>query len=400
MYRVLTALLLPLITVVCLMLAAPQAQAQTTIVVTPTPAKFQVSVNAPTTVSVVWRIVRNSPPIPGTSSSSNAQILVGGTPVATIGGPLSRSFPGATFVETAFLSETVTIPQAAVFRAVKSGAPITLSRTFNDTSGTSDTGVATLAPTGPGAEPFSVSRLELRFDDDSRFKVLPKSGRLRAVAELNTTGNGLIIGQWEIAPAATTAGTPVFRPFALVRHPVAGGRRVVITSPPLPTRFEGNNIVRLRLTDPDTFFDEPELQYYVTPESPLPEKQEPRLMLVTAPSPGTPLTLTTRFAWQAVPGATLYKLEIFGAPAGPAGIVAEAETTTPVPLNPAPDTASVQGLRALTGVVVPGTVTEVRLRDYSLAHLPADRRYLWTVKAQDDQGAVIAVSPVREIYKP
>jgi len=123
-------------------------------------------------------------------------------------------------------------------------------------------------------------------------------------------------------------------------------------------------------------------------------------MLVTAPSPGTPLTLTTRFAWQAVPGATLYKLEIFGAPAGPAGIVAEAETTTPVPLNPAPDTASVQGLRALTGVVVPGTVTEVRLRDYSLAHLPADRRYLWTVKAQDDQGAVIAVSPVREIYKP
>ena len=126
----------------------------------------------------------------------------------------------------------------------------------------------------------------------------------------------------------------------------------------------------------------------------------PLLMLVTAPSPGTPLTLTTRFAWQAVPGTYLYKLEIFGAPSGPAEIVANDETVSSVPLDPVPDTGSVQGRQALTGIVAPGAVTEVRLKDYSLAHLPPDRRYLWTVKAIDQNGTLLGVSPPREIYKP
>jgi len=394
-------LLLPLLAVLAVLFAVAPAQAQTTITVTANPSKFQVSATAPTTISVVWQITRVSPPVPGTSSSPNAQIIVGGTPVATVGAPLSRTFPGVSVTEVAFLSETVVIPQGAVFRAVKSGAPIVLARTFNDTAGATDTGTATLAPTGPGSEAFSVSRLELRFDDRSRVKVLPKNARLRAVAELSTTGRGLIEGAWEVAPAVTTAGTPVFQTLALVRQPVAFGGRIVITSPPLPTRFEGTNLVRLRITEPATRFDEPELQYYVTPESPLPDQQAPRLLLTTAPAPGTPLTLTTRFAWQAVPGAQAYKLEVFPAPSGPADAPAgEAVTTTPVPLDPAPDGTAVADLQPLTGMVVPATQTEIRLQDYSLAHLPGDRRYLWTVTALDAAGGQLGASPPREIYKP
>ena len=261
-------------------------------------------------------------------------------------------------------------------------------------------GSASLRPSGPGSEAFSVSRLQLRFDDQSLYKVLPKRGHLRAVAELNTTGNGLIEGAWEIALGSTTVGAPVFRPLALVRQSVAFGGRMVIVSPPLPTNFEGNNLVRLRIDDPSTTFDVPELQYYVTPESPLPEAQEPRLLLVTAPTPGTPLTLTTRFAWQPVPGAQAYKVEIYGTPPRPGEVLAENQVTTPVPLDPVPDSEAIQGLRPLTGIVVPGAVTEVRLRDYSLAHLAGDRRYQWTVKAIGKEGALLGVSPPREIYKP
>lgn len=400
MPRLLAALLLPVVAAIALLLALPQAQAQTSIAVTATPNKFPVSATAPTTINVVWRIVRVSPPVPGTSSSPAAQVFVGGSPVATIGAPLSRSFAGIATTEVAFLSETVTIPQAAVFRAVKSGAPIVLTRTFNDTAGAADTGIATLAPSGPGSEPFSVSRLSLTFEDRTRVKVLPRGSRLRAIAELNTTGQGLVQAVWEVALASTTAGTPVFQTLALVRQPVAFGGRTVITSPPLPTRFEGNNRVRLRITEPNPRFDEPELQYYVTPEGPLPEQQEPRLMLITSPGPGAPLTLTTRFAWQAVPGTQIYKVEVFAAPAGPGGAVSGSEVTTPVPLDPAPDTAAVAGERALTGTVVPGTQTEIRLQDYSLAHLPAGRRYLWTVKAVAADGALLGISPPREIFKP
>lgn len=400
MPRFIAGLLLPLLAALALLFLVAPAEAQTTITVTANPAKFQVSATAPTTVSVVWQITRVSPPVPGTSSSPNAQIIVGGTPVATVGAPLSRTFPGVSFTEVAFLSETVVIPQSAVFRAVKSGAPIVLARTFNDTEGVSDTGAATLAPTGPGSEAFSVSRLDLRFEDQSRVKVLPKNVRLRAIAELSTTGRGLVEAEWQIAPAVTTPGTPVFQTLALVRQPVAFGGRLVITSPPLPTRFEGTNLVRLRITDPRTRFDAPELTYYVTPESPQADQQSPRLLLTTAPAPGTPLTLTTRFAWQAVPGAQVYKLQVFPAPPGPDDAPSGTQVTTPVPLDPAPDTTQLAGLQPLTGAVVPGTQTEIRLQDYSLAHLPGDRRYLWTVTALDAEGARLGVSPPREIYKP
>lgn len=370
--------------------------------------RIPISATAPSTITVTWRIVRDpgsATPNPGTVSSPSGTLLVNGVTVATIRQTLSRSAPGTTpGAETLIIAETFTVPQAATFRAIKAGVPIVYQRTFTDTGvpplPASGTGSVLLSPTGPGSEPFSVSRLELRFDDDSQFKVLPKNRRLRAIARLNATGSGLIRGEWQVATASTTAGTPVFRTLALVRQPVAGGRRVVITSPPLPTRFEGNNLVRLRLTDPDPLFEEPRLQYYVTPESPLPEQQEARPMLVTSPGPGTPLTQTTRFAWQAVPGTHAYKLEIFGARPGPADNVATSDVTTDVPLDPTPDAESVQGLRALTGTVVPSAVTEVRLQDYTLAHLPGDRRYQWSVKALDEDGTVIGRSPAREIYKP
>lgn len=393
--------------VVTILLAAQAALAGIVSVDT-VPAQIPISATAPSTVTVTWRVVRNpgtTTPNQGTVSSPSGTFLLNGVPVGTVGRTLSRTASGTTpTFETLIFTEVVMVPQAIAFRAVKTGVPIVYQRTFTDNSVSpppaSLSGSVNLPPSGPGSEAFSVSRLALTFDDQTRVKVLPKGGRLRAIAELNTTGSGLITGQWDIATAVTTAGTPVFRPLALVRQSVAGGRRTVITSPPLPTRFEGNNLVRLTITDPQTFFDEPVLQYYVTPESPLPEQQEPGLMLVTSPSPGTPLTLTTRFAWQAVPGTKAYKVEFFGAPPGPAGIVSGNEVTTDVPLDPSPDSGSVRGLQPLTGVVVPATQTEIRLQDYSLAHLPGGRRYLWTVKAVDAEGALLGISPPQEIYKP
>src|SRR3546814_18151863 len=112
MPRLLAALLLPLVAAIALLLALAQAQAQTSIDVTATPNKFQVSATAPTTISVVWRIVRVSPPVPGTASSPAAQDFVGGTPVPTSGAPLSRSYAGSATTEVPFTSATVTIPQA------------------------------------------------------------------------------------------------------------------------------------------------------------------------------------------------------------------------------------------------------------------------------------------------
>lgn len=371
-----------------------------------TNVRTPVSAIGPTTVTVIWRVVRGANSPAGTISSPSGTLTINGTTVATVSRTLSRSAPASVSEITLIYTDTFTLSQANAYRAVKEGVPIIYNRTFTDTAGTigGNPGVvattALLTPSGPGSAQLTITRLSLTFDDRSRVKVLPKGSRLRAIAEINATGGGVITGQWEIADGATTAGAPVFRPLALVRQPTAGTRRLILTSPPLPTRFEGTNLVRLRLTDPDTLFDEPELQYYVTPESPLPDKQKPRLLLITAPSPGTPLTLTTRFAWQAIPGARFYKLEIFEAPPGPAELVADNRIAATVPVDPSPDIGATEGQPPLTGVVLPASLTEIRLQDYSLAHLPAGRRYLWMVKAVGEDGALLGVSPPREIYKP
>lgn len=405
----LSSLLAALLVAMLGLLLAPAAFAGIVSVDT-SQGRIPVSATGPSTVTVNWLVVRDNGtalPNPGVVSSASGRFLVNGTVVGTVNRTLSRSTPGTTPGQQTFIfTEAVTVPQAAVFRAIKARVPIIFERTFSTTGiivapfPASLPGSVDLTPSGPGSEPFSVSRLSLRFDDQSRVKVLPKDSRLRAVAELNTTGQGLVQAVWEFASAVTTAGAPVFQTLALVRQPAAFGGRMVITSPPLPTRFEGTNLVRLRITEPATFFEEPELQYYVTPDSPLAEDQPPRLLLVTAPEPGTPLTLTTRFAWQAVPGARAYKVEVFPAPPGPAEIPSDREATTPVPLDPAADTTAVAGQPPLTGAVVPGTQTEIRLQDYSLAHLPAGRRYLWTVKALGPEDVLLGVSPPREIYKP
>lgn len=392
----------PLLAAAVVLLGATAAFANVT-AVTVTPSRAAISTTGPSTVTLVWTVTRVplTGGLVGTVSSPTAQLTVGGLSVGTAGSPLSRTLPGIPAAgETAIFTETLVIPQGAAFRAVKSGAPIIVTRTFSDTSaaGTASAGAA-LFPSGPGSEPFSVSRLSLTFDDRSRVKVLSKGTRLRAVAEINTTGVGLIIAQWEYAPAVTTAGTPIFRPLSLVRRSIAGGRRIIITSPPLPTRFEGNNIVRLRITDPATRFDEPQLQYYVTPESPLPDQQPPRLLLTTSPSAGTPLTQTTRFAWQAVPGAEAYKLEIHPGDPGPAEPADQDLVVAELPLDPAPD-APATVAEPLTGIVLPAAVTETRLKAFSLQHLPPNRRYRWMVKALGKEGAVLGVSEMKEIFKP
>ena len=160
--------------------------------------------------------------------------------------------------------------------------------------------------------------------------MLAEAGSLRAVAELTTSGAGLISGQWEVASASTTDGAPVFRPLFLVRQGVGASGRTVITSPPLPTALEGSNLVRFRVTTPETSFAEPLLRYYVT----------------------------------------------------------------------APDHAAVPDDAALAGIFVSAERTEPSFNRFSLAQLPADRRYLWKVSAIDAKGAVIVSSSVREIYRP
>ncbi|WP_299392089.1 hypothetical protein [Pelagibius sp.] len=390
-------------TAAALMLSAlPAAAAVDT--VQPSPNKAQVAATGASSIAVTWRVGRSIVsmlPSPGTIGSQRAELLINGSVVATIGRRLEQTTEGEQTPETFLFRETVSIPQSLVYRAIKQESPIVIRRSFEDSVETgSEDGEVLVVPAGPGSAEFSVQRVSLSFFDDSRTQVLPKNGDLRAVAEINTTGASLLTGVWEVASGSSTAGTPVFRPLTLVRQGIAASGRTVVTSPRLPTATEGTNLVRFRITNPETDFRQPILQYYVTPPSATVAVDPLREILLSGPRPGEALTEKTRFAWTALAGAATYHLELFTAPAGPAAPVDTQAVRSEIPLDPSPETGQTDDQVPLAGIFVQGSETEARLADFTLAQLPGDRRYLWKISAIDAKGAVIGSSSVREIYKP
>ena len=384
-----------------LSLSVPQAEALISNV-TPSPAETKIASSGPASFVVNWNVQRQvvNPPLPGTVSSPNLRILIGGSVVATLPHPLTQSTAGEGVNETFRVRETVQIPQALVYRAVKEGHSLTVRRVFFDSTDNGfEDGDVLVTPSGKGSVALAVQRLELAFDDDTRSRVVPKGEELRVVAEIQTSGVGLLNVQWEVATGATTAGTPVFRALTRVRQGVGGGGRAVITSPPLPTSEGGTHLVRLQILEPEFMYDTPTLQYYVTPKRAAQVAAAPREILLTAPRPGEALSEETRFSWSAVAGADTYQLAFYAAPAGPAD-----------PLDPARDTQATAdqmatktlpaGATAIAGIFVPGERQSANLEAFSLAQLPSGKRYLWQVIAIDGNGAVIGTSSTREIHKP
>lgn len=366
--------------------------------VTSSPAKVAVASDGPASVAVTWQVVRNvvDPPQPGTISSGNVQVLIGGSPAATLPGRLTRSVAGDALSETVTLAETVAIPQALVYRAIKQRAELRLQRLFVDNlDGIGESASLLVTPSGPGSVALSIARLALSFDDEARSRVLAEGEALRAVAELGTEGVGLMSGQWEVARPSTTAGTPVFRPLTLVRQGVAGGGRSVITSPRLPTAETGLHLVRFRVLDPRLAVETPTLPYYVAPRAADAAPEALHRIIVAAPAPGEALTADTRFAWQALEGAAAYRLAFYTASKGPAAPLDPAAAT------PAPAATAEQPIGApLAGVLVEGGRSEAVPTASALAQLPSGRRYLWQVSAFDAKGAVIGSTSPQEIYKP
>ena len=385
-----------------LSLAQPQAGAAI-IAADSTPASVSVGATGPATVTVNWEVLREAvnPPSPATVSSQNIKIRIGGSVVATLARTLTKDIQGQGFQETVKFREVVQLPQAVIYRAIKQGGALRLEREFNDNADNiSKTAELEVRPSGEGAAAFAVQRLELAFGDDARSKVLSKGSELHVVAELNTSGTGLLTGQWEVADGSTTAGTPVFRALTLVRQGIGGGGRAVITSPPLPTAMEGTHLVRFRVVEPGFAYETPVLQYYVTAavpgqtvaQSPAAQQQ----VLISAPRPGAVLDADTHFAWNAIPGADAYRIAFYATPAGPAEPLDPAQNLQAQAAPELPDGDPAP----LAGIFVAGGQTEAVLPPSSLAQLPADRSYLWKVTAIDGNGAVIGSSSIRKIHKP
>jgi PKD repeat protein len=112
---------------------------------------------------------------------------------------------------------------------------------------------------GPRAK-FSISFLELRFEDGTNYRVVPKnSGPLKAFAEMKFEGSGNLYAQWLVDGA----------PFRLISQALAFAQQTVFDSgeiPGLPTIIPGIHEVTLNIIQPPVEFTVPVIRYFVTAE--------------------------------------------------------------------------------------------------------------------------------------
>jgi PKD repeat protein len=110
---------------------------------------------------------------------------------------------------------------------------------------------------GPRAK-FSVSFIQLRFDDGTNYKVVPKNfAPLKALAEIKYEGTGNFYAQWMVDGV----------PFRMVSQSLAFAQQIVLDSgeiPGLPTIIPGIHDVTLNIIQPQVEFVVPVIRYFVT----------------------------------------------------------------------------------------------------------------------------------------
>lgn len=313
-----------------------------------TPSPAQVSLIQTVPVAITYTFTANIQSAFTLTSPSGTFVADSGGTLGTGGGGLSVTIAGGRGVVT----ETLAVPQVVAERSLRGGSPtFTFQRLFSG-SNAAVTATVPMRVVSSAAGPFSLRRVELRFDNGRGEITVPKNfEQLKAVAFVEFNGSGLLEAAWEVDG----------RTLAIIRKFLTFGDLVTLTTPdlpPLPTFEPGPHRVSFRITSPPSTFEIPSITYFVTAAS---KAAEPIELIAPAdkarlPQPGA------AFEWRGVARVAQYRLEII-----------EENQNTPI-------------FSAL--------VKETR---YSMPpvyerNLVIGKRYRWQVKGLDGDGNVVAVS--------
>ena len=368
----------------------------TTLTAPLTPSNYQVGTNS--MISFNWTLENFGNGGGIAESSGGTFTLSTGTTIPPQGGPQSLATPvapggGAISVASPtsgqfFVAEFITVP-AAAYEAARQNNLTTIyyARRFTTTEGTTVFAFLQINLAFPAANPnaaLSLSRVALRFSDNTSVKVIKPDTHLMALADISYTGSGLLDAMWEIAEPVSTLGQPVFVPIQPVRQFLVAGGRVYLQTPPLPTQKQGLHILRLIVTQPTPGFTLPILQYAVNPDGDVAGALVLPPVRINSPPDNALLARDTQFNWQAVKGARAYQLELF----------------LPEQSGLKPDDAAITKHSPATGVMVPAKKNTLLLGELSRNKLRPNTTYYWRILAIGDGGQILSASALREIRIP
>lgn len=322
--------------------------------------------------------------------------------LATLGDTLSDSGSGP------FLfSEQLQLDAATLQSLLAHGLRrVVLERSFSDPVGGGSTAAnlvlvidnsALSAARGAAPGALSVTGLNLEFDTGNALALANLNQALQARLTLSYTGSGLLEGRWLVAEPGSTEGPPLYRTLALVRRNLAANQRVILQSPGLPTLRAGKYLLRFCVTsrNPIPGDEIPDAQ------CPLQEqlvdaayqvqgsRQAGEVTIVRLSPDRQVVSGSTPFAWQPVPGAQVYQMQLFAL---------QAPDTRPPSSRAQGD---VMEPKFITGMLLPAGITQTPLSDLVQSKLETERHYLWRITAHDQSGRLIGSSgEYRFIYRP
>jgi len=269
--------------------------------VTPIPSSGSIVSTTASTQNILYRFTSS----PGTSfqlTSANGQFIAGGETIATNNQYLAvpiQNGAGQT-------NETLTIPLSVIQRAQAAKVnTLYYQRTFSPGS-TTATIVFTI--TSDALAPFTITRVALFFENKRPEITVEKNfPTLKAFANINFLGSGLLRGYWEVDG----------RVLSYINQQVTFGQMITLETPsipPLPTFDPGAHSLRLVITNPVPQMTLPTVLYYV-------ESQESKTIKIASFQPRDntiwdfqPLS----FQWEGLRNSSLYLIEFLkGGESGP-----------------------------------------------------------------------------------
>jgi hypothetical protein len=443
----------PIALVVSLSLWPGLAWAQTTTTaspVQPIPNGLNVSVLRPTAVNIKWVV---SGATPGALGRSTVGHFITGNPTAgTFGSQTANliancsttpSFAGRKNVGTLTSSVAMTVGANGVGRAVENLviSGLVAERALRDRQDVfyfcrvfTGTGIpggsANMVTCKLGSSAyanFSIGRVELYFENRRReITVGTGTPNLKVFADVAYNGSGLLRAVWEISEAQTSGaqsgtvsalpstfsnpsdpnlgpGPANFRTLAIVNQFISYGDRILLTLPgsiPLPTTSPGAYDINLRFVEPPVPFAVPVARYFVRGDD-----RPQGVALIGTQMPVDHAVLAPRpfdFRWDGAPGVSAWRLDVYPqetpAVRSLSGLIQSPATSPASDSNvfnrgPAREGAGAPGM---VSAMIPAQVTSFTLRPSQLAKLVPGGSYAWRIRGLDQQGNIVAESPMRQ----
>lgn len=220
-----------------------------------TPSSFSVPGGQSSVLTVTYQFT-GPPSVNTVLTSPGGTFTAGLETISSVHRPITISIKAG----SGRISETVQIPVSLIDKTLSRGfTAFAYARNFSGSGTGPLTSVVHFTVTTEADAGFALTKITLYFDNKRPEVLVERNQQLKAYADIDFVGSGLLQGYWEVDGRVLTH---------VNQHLTFGGgnRLQTLTLPSLPAFDTGTHIVRFVVTNPAVSIPAPTILYFIFPE--------------------------------------------------------------------------------------------------------------------------------------